>query len=91
MRGMRHTRLPGSGRRKAGEGVDCMTKPQRELFDVIELFKGEFTLLDVAAKTGRSVQTYGTSIRALIRMGFVEQTYRSPSSREPSKYRVVKP
>ena len=90
MRGMKHTRLPGSGRRKTGENVSCLTKPQQELYEVIKAVRGEFTLLDVAAKTGQPVQRYGVTMRALIRMGYCRQTYRSPSSREPNRYEVRK-
>ena len=89
MRGMKTTRLPGSGRRKAGVGVNKLTDRQQDLLTVCKSFRGEFTMTDIANKTGQPVQRYGITMRALIRMGYCRQTYRSPSSREPNRYEVV--
>lgn len=87
MRGMKHTRTVGTTR-KAGVGQTKLTPSQMSLLEVARILGREFTLLDVAKFTGRSVQCFGVTMRALCRMGYVTQTFRSPSGREPNRYRV---
>lgn len=89
MRGMKRTRTVGTTR-KAGVGQTELTTSQRALLNIMRTFDGEFTLNDVAIKTGFPVQRYGVTMRALCRMGLVKQTYRSPSSRKPNEYRRIK-